>query len=104
MAKDASKKQPSRKGRAVPHASLDPPQMPELISFIELRPGLFLNVDHIVSLRVLPQEEGNDFAILQLSSGEKLTVTRSEFSAISGEVPRVLSRMPQTAPAEEKKR
>ncbi|MFM0007487.1 hypothetical protein PQR57_41895 [Paraburkholderia dipogonis] len=70
------------------------------INFIELRPGLFLNVDHIVSVRVLPQEEGEVYAILQLSNGDKQHLTRGEFSALTGEEPRLLARLPQKPPVE----
>jgi hypothetical protein len=65
------------------------------IKLIELRAGLFLNVDQIVSLRVLPQEEGNTHAILQLSNGDRMNLTRVEFTAISGEEPRAPMRLPQ---------
>lgn len=65
------------------------------MNLIELRPGLLLNVDHIVSVRVLPQEEGNVYAILQLSNGDKQNLTRDEFTAITGEEPRLPVRLPQ---------
>lgn len=64
------------------------------LNLIELRPGLFLNQDHIVSLRVLPNEEGGVYAVLQLSSGDKMNLTRDEFTAISGEDPRPPARVP----------
>lgn len=53
-------------------------------NLIELRPGLFLNEHHIVSVRVLPAEEAGAYAILQLSSGEKLNLTRDEYKWITG--------------------
>ena len=65
------------------------------INLIEIRPGLFLNVDHIVSVRVLPQDEGNVYAILQLSSGDKQNVSRDEFTAITGEESRLPARLLQ---------
>jgi hypothetical protein len=65
------------------------------MNLIELRPGLFLNGDQIVSVRVLPQEEGDVYAILQLSNGDEQNLTRVEFTAITGEEPRVLARLPQ---------
>ncbi len=83
---------------ARPHAEL----MAKTINLIEIRAGLFLNVDHIVSVRVLPQEEGNDYAILQLSNGDKLSLTLSEFSKITGEEPRLIARLPQKIPVESK--
>lgn len=92
-------RQLSRRGHessAGPYAE----RMAKTINLIEIRPGLFLNVDHIVSVRVLPQEEGNDYAILQLSNGDKLNLTRSEFSTITGEEPRMTARLPQKPLAE----
>jgi hypothetical protein len=67
------------------------------MSLIEVRPGLFINLEHVVSVRVLPQEEGDVYAILQLSNGDKQDLTRGEFTAISGEDarPPVRSRQPQ---------
>jgi hypothetical protein len=35
----------------------------------EIKPGLFVNEDQIVTVRVLPQEEENVYAVLQLSNG-----------------------------------
>jgi hypothetical protein len=65
------------------------------MNLIEVRPGLFLNLEHVVSVRVLPQEaDGNVYAILQLSNGDKQSLTRAEFTAITGEEPR-----PTMAPA-----
>jgi hypothetical protein len=55
---------------------------------VELRPGLYLNKDHIVSVRVLPVETGNAYAVMQLSSGEKMNLTRDDFSALCGVEPR----------------
>ncbi len=95
MPKDTAKKtQTSRTGRG---SSVEPQaeRIAKEINFIEIRPGLFLNLDHIVSMRVLPQEEGNVYAILQLSNNDKLNLTRSEFSTISGEEPRLSARLPQ---------
>jgi hypothetical protein len=66
----------------------------------EIRPGLFLNVDQIVSVRVLPQEEDNVYAVLQLSNGDRQNVTRAEFTAITGEEPRPPLRQPQKPPEE----
>jgi hypothetical protein len=66
----------------------------------EIRPGLFLNVDQIVSVRVLPQEEDNVYAVLQLSNGDRQNVTRAEFTAITGEEPRLPLRPPQKPPGE----
>ena len=60
---------------------------------IELKPGLFLNVDQIVSVRVLPQAEGDVYAIVQLSNGDKQNLTRDEFTAITGEEPRPPARL-----------
>jgi hypothetical protein len=66
----------------------------------EIRPGLFLNVDQIVSVRVLPQEEDNVYAVLQLSNGDRQNITRAEFTAITGEEPRLPLRQPQKPPDE----
>lgn len=57
------------------------------INLVELRPGFFLNVAHVVSVRVLPEEEGDIYAIVQLSNGDKQNLTRAEFSLVSGEEP-----------------
>ena len=54
----------------------------------EIKPGLFLNEDQIVSVRMLPQEEDNVYAVLQLSNGDRQNLTRAEFTAITGEEPR----------------
>jgi hypothetical protein len=62
----------------------------------EVKPGLFLNEDQIVSVRVLPQEEENVYAVLHLSNGDKQNLTRAEFTAITGEVPRGPVRAPHT--------
>jgi hypothetical protein len=58
--------------------------------------GLFLNVEQIVTVRVLPQEDGDTYAILQLSNGDKLNITRSEFALISGTEPRQSVRLQQS--------
>jgi hypothetical protein len=100
MPKNApAKTQTPRKGRGSstePHVE----RMTGTINLIEIRPGLFLNMDHIVSVRILPQEEGNAYAILQLSNGDKLEITRSEFSIITGEEPRLPTRLLQNPPVE----
>lgn len=62
---------------------------------VEIKPGLFLNLEQIVSVRVLPQEEGQAYAILQLSNGDKLHLTREEFSNLTGEEPRQSARVQQ---------
>jgi len=58
----------------------------------ELRPGLFVNFDQVVSARVLPQPDGTTYAVLQLSNGDKLNLTREEFAEVVGELPRLTSR------------
>jgi hypothetical protein len=58
------------------------------VNLVELRLGFFLNADQIVSVRVLPQEEGETYALMQLSNGDKLNLTREEFTAVTGEDPR----------------
>jgi hypothetical protein len=58
-------------------------------------------VDHIVSVRVSSQEEGSGTAIVQLSNGDKLSLTLSEFADISGEEPRPSTRLPQKTALEE---
>lgn len=88
-----------RRERGSSVRSATAPPLPErkakTMNLIELRPGLFLNVDHIVSVRVLPQEEGDTYAILQLSNGDKQNLTRGEFTAITGEEPHLPARLPQ---------
>jgi hypothetical protein len=100
MSKDATTKtQTSRSGHeSSAGPNTERPAKPT--NLIEIKPGLFLNVDQIVSLRVLPQEEGSAYALLQLSNGDKLSLTRGEFSTISGEEPRPLARLPQKPLAE----
>jgi len=58
------------------------------VNLIELRLGFFLNADQIVSVRILPQEGGETYALMQLSNGDKLNLTRGEFTAVTGEDPR----------------
>jgi hypothetical protein len=69
--------------------------MGEATNLLEIRIGLFLNVDQIVTLRVLPQEDGDTYAILQLSNGDKLNLTRAEFALVSGTEPRLPVRPPK---------
>lgn len=78
-------------------ASVPPRQerQSKTIDLTEIRPGLFLNVDHIVSVRVLPQEEGEVYAIMQLSNGDRQNLTRGEFTAITGLEPRLSARLSQ---------
>lgn len=93
MPKDVTPKTPPpRAGRgasAGPHTE----RIAERINLVEIRPGLFLNTDHIVSVRVLPQDEGDVYAILQLSNGDKLNITGAEFCTISGDEPRPRARV-----------
>jgi hypothetical protein len=65
------------------------------VTLIELRLGFFLNADQIVSVRVLPQEEGEAYALMQLSNGDKLNLTHGEFTAVTGEDPRPPVRLRQ---------
>ncbi len=65
------------------------------IDLLEIRPGLYINVYQIVSVRVLPQEDDNIYAILQLSNGDKLNITSEEFTTISGQPCRQLGRISQ---------
>jgi hypothetical protein len=76
------------------------PQKVTTLKLIELKPGLFLNEDHIVSVRILVQQEGDAYAILQLSNGDKLSLTRDEFTAISGVRPLPPARLSQKLRAE----
>jgi hypothetical protein len=64
----------------------------------EIKPNLFINEDQIVSVRVLPKEEEDVYAVLQLSNGDRQNLTRAEFARITGEEPRRPLRPPQ-APA-----
>jgi hypothetical protein len=64
-----------------------------VVNLIELRLGFFLNADQIVSVRVLPQEEDQTYALMQLSNGDKLNLTRGEFTAVTGEEPRQALRL-----------
>lgn len=92
------KSPPSRKGREPSSPPAD--RTEKAIPLLEIRPGLFLNVNHIVSVRVLQHEEDSNYAILHLSNGDKLALTRSEFYLITGEEPRLTARPPQKSLAE----
>jgi len=63
---------------------------------VELRTGLLINPDHIVSIRVLPDEEELSYAVMQLSNGDKVNLTADEYRAISGNHSRWPSRLPQS--------
>lgn len=65
------------------------------VNLVELRLGFFLNADQIVSVRILPQEEGETYALMQLSNGDKHNLTRGEFTAVTGENPRPQVRLRQ---------
>lgn len=77
-------------------AETAPDRTGEASKLVEIRVGLFINVDQIVTLRVLSQEEGDTYAILQLSNGDKLRLTRLEFALISGTEPRLPVRPTQS--------
>jgi hypothetical protein len=97
-AQEAKTQTSSKKREPIAQPAKDPPspkRTAAAIKLVEIRAGLYLNVDQIVSLRVLPQEEANTYAILQLSNGDKLELTSEEFTAISGEDPRLPARVPQ---------
>lgn len=90
MARGTSGSKTPASPRATSRHEQPPPERraPEL-KLIELRPGLFINGDQIVLVRVLQREEGDVYAVLQLSNGDKLDLTRAEFTAISREEPRL---------------
>lgn len=67
----------------------------ERARLVQIKPGYFLNPEQIVSVRVLPQENDNGYALLQLSNGDKLHLTREEFTMLTGEEPRQATRLPQ---------
>jgi tripartite-type tricarboxylate transporter receptor subunit TctC len=46
-------------------------------------------------MRILAQEGGKTYALMQLSNGDKLNLTRGEFTAVTGEDPRPLVRLRQ---------
>lgn len=96
---DTTKTPTARRGRGSstrPNAN----RMSETINLVEMRPGLFLNLAQIVTMRVLQREEGEVYAILQLSNGDKLNLTPREFSEISGEKPRPPTRKAKKPAAE----
>lgn len=104
---DTTKTQTSSKSSgaaAVPAPPLQREQMANMINLIEIRPGLFLNGNHIISVRVLSQEEDNVYAILHLSNGDKLNITRDEFTTISGEEPCLPTRPSQKPLANSKRK
>ncbi len=95
MPKDTkTKTQTSRSDRSL-SAEPSAERLPAMINLVEIRPGLYLNAEQIVSVRVLAQEENNVYAILQMSNGDKHNLTRSEFFAISGKEPRSPARLSQ---------
>lgn len=57
----------------------------EEVRLIEVRSGLFLNLAHVVSVRVLAQGDRKVYAVLQLSNGDKQDLTGDEFTAITGQ-------------------
>jgi hypothetical protein len=65
------------------------------VKLIELRFGFFLNADQIVSVRVLPQQGDETYAVMQLSNGDKLNLTLEEFMAVTGKDPRPPVRLRQ---------
>lgn len=95
---DEHKPSPRRGHGSSARAVTTPPRQPgtaETMHLIELRPGYFLNLDHIVSVRVLPQEDSEVYAVLYLSNGDTQNLTRAEFTAITGEEPPPSVRPPQ---------
>lgn len=95
---DNAKTPPSPQGGSseAPLAETLPRQPGEGSKLVEIRVGLFLNLDQIVSLRVMPQIETDTYAVLQLSNGDKLNLTRAEFALISGTEPRLPVKMPKS--------
>lgn len=81
-------------------ASPHPEEAAALAHLIEIKPGLFLNVNQIVSLRVLSQENGDAYAILHLSNGDKLDLSREEFATIGRKEAHSPARPSQKPPAE----
>jgi hypothetical protein len=69
------------------------------IDLVELSPGLFLNLDHVVSVRILREQDGDVYAIAQLSNGAKQNLTRAQFTMVSGEQPRPPARLSLKPPS-----
>ena len=97
------KAEPRRRARksSAPPATASPIQKRQgvAINLVELRPGLFLNIDHVVSMRILPEADGDVYAIVQLSNGDKQNLTRAEFTVVSGEQPRPPARLSLKPPS-----
>lgn len=93
---DHAKAPPSPQGGTSTASVAETPPHPtvEAAKLVEIRVGLFLNVDQIVTVRVLPQDGTDTYAILQLSNGDKLHLTRAEFALISGTQPRSPVKLP----------
>jgi hypothetical protein len=100
-------KKPPRNGKKEARPDRDstirPPAVPsgserttETVPLVELKPGLFLNMDHIVSVRVLSQEENEVYAIMQLSNGDKHNLTRAEFTTVTAREPCLTGRVHNT--------
>lgn len=90
--------EPRRKKESAAQAAVAqqrPARKAETMNLIELRPGLFLNMDQLVSLRVSPQESGDIYAILQMSNGDTYNLSRAEFTAVTGTEAHMLARLPQ---------
>lgn len=100
MPKDVTPRTPTPRASRGPSAEPHAARMAGQINLVELRPGLFLNTDQIVSVRVLPQEEGEVYAVMQLSNGDKLNLNRAEFCTISGQEPRLPVHKPKRPVAE----
>jgi hypothetical protein len=87
---------PRRGPKSTARAATSPPRLQRIAGhLVELRPGFFLNADHIVCVRVLPQEEGDAYAVLYLSNGDRQNLTIGEYTVITGEEPRMAARLVQ---------
>jgi hypothetical protein len=59
----------------------EPEEQRASLKLFEIRQGLFINFDHVVSIRVLRRANGPKFAVLKLSNGENQHITREEFAS-----------------------
>lgn len=88
-------RKPTRDEDRKPAPKPAPKRGASVVKLIELRLGFFLNPDQIVSVRVLPQQGDETYALMQLSNGDKLDLTREEFMAVTGNDPRPPARFRQ---------
>lgn len=88
MSKPPTQKPPAAQGTQRSSQRASPSTLDgESGGLVQLRQGLYLNPVQFVSLRTKPDGNETEFGLLQLSNGDTLTLTKSEFARIVGEEP-----------------